>query len=86
MSGKRALKQIKFMQKNSSEMRLAAEKWKNSFEILISTILSARTRDEVTIPTAEMLFRKYPNPEKLAKARLKDVQKIMHLDQFNQGL
>ena len=77
MDRKKAMKQLKFLGKKPRKMRLAAEKWKNNFQILVSTILSARTRDEVTIPTAEKLFRKYPNSEKLAKARLKDVQMII---------
>lgn len=48
-------------------------KWK----ILISTILSARARDEVTEPVCRELFRKYPTKEKLAKAKQKDVEKVI---------
>jgi len=77
MNEKRALKQLKFMQKNSKDMRLAAESWKNDYETLISIILSARTRDEVTIVVAEKLFKIFPNAEKLAKAPLREVQKII---------
>jgi endonuclease-3 len=58
-------------------MRLAAESWKTPFQTLISTIMSARTRDEVTIPIAELLFRKFPTPEKLAKANVLQVQAII---------
>mgnify|MGYP001588337010 FL=1 len=58
-------------------MRLAAENWKNDYEILISTILSARTRDETTIPVAEKLFEKYKNPQKLAKGKIKNISKII---------
>ena len=58
-------------------MRLAAEDWKNDYEILISTILSARTRDETTIPVAEKLFEKYKNPQKLAKGKIKNISKII---------
>lgn len=77
MKEETALKQLKALAKNSTDMRLAAESWKNDYETLVSIILSARTRDEVTIPIAGKLFEKYPNPEKLSKARLKDVQKII---------
>ena len=38
------------------------------FRMLIATILSARTTDEVTYPLAEELFRVYPTPEALAAA------------------
>lgn len=77
MDSKRALNQLHAFRKHGKTMRLAAEAWKNDYEILISTIMSARTRDEITIPIAEMLFRKYPSPKKLAKANVKDVQKII---------
>ena len=63
MDEKTALSQMKRMtslSKKSDEMRLAAESWGSDYEILISTIMSARTRDEVTIPTAEKLFQEYP--------------------------
>ncbi len=71
------LKQLYAMKKLSKGMRLAAEAWKNDYKILVSTILSARTRDEVTIPIAEKLFKKYPNPKNLSKASAKAVQKII---------
>ncbi len=49
---------------------------KNSpFYILISTILSARNRDEMTIIAAKTLFAKYKTPTQLASAPLKDVEK-----------
>ena len=72
-----ALKQLKFMKRNSSNMRLAAESWKTPWQILISTILSARTRDEKTIPVAKELFNKYPIVKKLAEARIREVEKII---------
>lgn len=77
MDEKRALKQLNFMQRNGSKMRLAAEKWKNPWQTLISIILSARTRDEKTIPAAKNLFKKFPSPRKLANAKLSQVQKII---------
>jgi len=77
ISEKTALKQIEFMNKKSSHMRLAVEKWKNNWQTLISIILSARSRDEVTIIVAKNLFKKYPNPKSLASARIKDVEKTI---------
>ena len=47
------------------------------FRILIATILSARTKDENTTKAADKLFKVYGNPEKLAKARIRDVEKII---------
>ena len=77
MNQKTAIKQLKELEKNGRIMRLAAESWKDDYQTLFSTILSARTRDEVTIPTAERLFRKYSSPNKLANAQLKDVKSLI---------
>jgi len=77
ISEKIALKQLVFMKQNSSNMRLAAESWRSPWQILISTILSARTRDEKTIPVAKKLFNKYPTVKKLANARIKGVEKMI---------
>lgn len=73
----KVLKQLKELEKLSSPMRLAAERWDKPWQTLISTIASARTRDEITIPIANELFRKYPTVKVLASAKLKDVQKII---------
>ena len=50
----------------------------NPFKILISTILSARCRDEVTEVIAEALFARYPSPEALAHAKPAAVKKVIH--------
>ena len=47
------------------------------FRILIATILSARTRDENTTKAADKLFKLYSTPQKLAKAKVKDVEKVI---------
>jgi len=73
----KALKQLKALSEKPKEMRLAAEGWKEEWQILVSTIMSARTRDEVTIPTAHKLFAKYPSIEKLAKVKTKDVERLI---------
>ncbi len=77
MDSKRAIRQLNAMAKQGKMMRLAAESWASDFQILVSTIMSARTRDEVTIPTAEKLFSKYPDAKKLARAKLSNIQKII---------
>ena len=78
MDSKKALKQFKSLKKMVSDknMRLAAE-WEADWKILIATILSAVTRDEVTIPVCEELFEKYPSMEKLSRARLSVVENII---------
>ncbi len=74
-----ALKQLKKLDKLGSlkEMRLAAEKWNKPWKILITTILSARTRDETTIPIAEKLFERYDSLERLANAKIRDIEDII---------
>lgn len=49
----------------------------NPFELLLATILSAQCTDaRVNIVTPD-LFKKYPTPQKLAKARLEDVEETI---------
>jgi endonuclease III len=47
------------------------------FKILIGTILSARTRDEVTTTAIKALFSRFKNPEDLARANLNDIKKLI---------
>ncbi len=58
-------------------MRLAAEEWSSDWQTLISTMLSARTRDEVTIVVANMLFKKFKTPRALAAAPIAAIKKII---------
>ncbi|MBI2543361.1 MAG: endonuclease III [Candidatus Aenigmarchaeota archaeon] len=71
------IRQLKELEKLGSSMRLAAEEWNEPWKTLITTIMSARTRDEVTIPVADKLFKKYKTVKGLANANLKDVQMII---------
>jgi endonuclease III len=49
----------------------------NAFELLVATILSAQCTDvRVNLVTPE-LFKKYPSPQKLAKAKLEDVENFL---------
>ena len=52
------------------------------FRILISTILSQRTRDENTTRASENLFSKYKTPEELAGARIGHVRKLIRPSGF----
>ena len=77
MKRERALKQLKLLKKHGRDMRLAAETWDQPWKTLIATILSARTRDEMTIPVATSLFMIYRTVQQLGNARLSDVMKII---------
>ncbi|MGA2121357.1 MAG: endonuclease III [Methanoregula sp.] len=48
------------------------------FEVLILTILSAQTTDRAVLKVKKPLFSKYPAPAKLAKAKVEDVEPIIH--------
>jgi len=77
MQLKTLLGHLKLLEKHSNIMPLAAENWKNEFQTLVAIILSARTRDETTIKICKILFQKYPSAEKLAKARIRDIENII---------
>ncbi len=65
------------------EKRLAADEWKEGWQTLIATIMSAQTRDEVTIPVAEDLFRHYSTVKRLASAKEQDVLRIIKRVNFS---
>ena len=44
----------------------------------MATALSARTRDANTMKACNALFAKYSTPQKLARAPLRDVEKLIH--------
>lgn len=47
------------------------------YRVLIGTILSARSRDEMTDRVADALFRRYATPRALARARPRAVERIL---------
>jgi endonuclease III len=48
------------------------------FVVLILTILSAQTTDKGVLKVKPVLFARYPTPAKLAKAKVEDVEVIIH--------
>ncbi len=57
---------------------------KNAFELLIAVILSAQMTDEGVNKTTVGLFKKYPTPEKLGKAPVGDIAKVIKgINYFN---
>lgn len=47
------------------------------FRVLISTVLSQRTRDENTAMASKRLFSKFKTPKQLANAKLRDIQGLI---------
>lgn len=48
------------------------------FKILIATILSARTKDEVTAQASKRLFSKVKSPRDLVKLKTKEIEKLIY--------
>lgn len=56
---------------------VTALEYRNEFELLVAVILSAQCTDARVNATTPALFAKYPTPEKLARAKQADVEKII---------
>jgi endonuclease-3 len=57
----------------------------NLFQLLVGTVLSARTRDENTELAVKRLFAKYKTPKELSKADLGDIRKLIKPANFHKG-
>ena len=77
ITSNQALKQLNELKRYGSNLRLAAESWDEPWKSLVSTMLSARTRDEVTIKVCDILFEKFPTIDGLSKAKLEEIEKII---------
>jgi endonuclease-3 len=51
--------------------------YNSAFQLLVATVLSAQCTDKRVNQTTPDLFKKYPNPKKMAKADLKDIQRLV---------
>ena len=56
--------------------------FKSNFELLIAVILSAQTTDEQVMRVVPALFAKFPTPEKMAKAEIPLLEKLIHATGF----
>ena len=54
----------------------------NAFQLLVAVILSAQCTDERVNKVTPALFKKYPTPEKMAKANIKDIEEIIRSTGF----
>lgn len=51
--------------------------YKNEFELLCAVCLSAQCTDDRVNKTTPALFKKFPNPEKMAKAKASEVEALV---------
>ena len=56
--------------------------YKNPFELVTAVILSAQCTDDRVNMVTPALFRRYPGPESLARARMEDVEDIIRSTGF----
>ena len=57
---------------------LVGKKWKSPFLVLISCILSLRTKDETTLPASERLFALADKPETILKLSFEKIEKAIY--------
>jgi len=51
--------------------------YKTAYQLLVATVLSAQCTDKRVNQTTPALFKKYPNPLKMAQADIKDIQRLV---------
>ena len=51
--------------------------YKTPFQLLVATVLSAQCTDKRVNQTTPALFKRYPNPLKMAQADIKDIQRLV---------
>lgn len=56
--------------------------YRSAFELLIATILSAQCTDARVNLVTPALFQKYPDPQAFAKAKVSDLEKLIHSTGF----
>ncbi len=76
-SKKEAVEIIKILKEYYPDATCSLD-FETPFQIVISVMLSAQCTDERVNKTTPELFAKYPTPEKMAKADIKDIEKIIH--------
>ena len=57
--------------------KISESQKRDPFQILISTLLSARTQDATTLAASTRLFAKARTPEAVAKLRVKQIEKLI---------
>ena len=71
-----ALEELAILERTYPHAVTALE-YHDEFQLLVAVILSAQTTDARVNMTTPTLFAKYPTPQKLARAKAADVEKII---------
>jgi endonuclease-3 len=75
---KQILDEIENSLEGEAHLDELAKKKQDPFKILISTILSARTKDSNTREATTKLFSKYKTPEQISKADTNELEKLVY--------
>jgi endonuclease-3 len=57
---------------------LVGKRWKSPYLVLISCILSLRTKDETTLPASERLFQLAHTPQEMLMLQNKQIEKVIY--------
>ncbi|MCK5179374.1 MAG: endonuclease III, partial [Candidatus Omnitrophica bacterium] len=57
---------------------LVGKRWKSPFLVLVSCILSLRTKDETTLPASQRLFQIANTPQKMLMLTLRRIEKAVY--------
>ena len=57
---------------------MVGKRWRTPFHVLISCILSLRTKDETTLPASERLFQEADTPQTLLKLTPAHIEKLIY--------
>jgi endonuclease-3 len=63
---------------------LAAEGYDSVFEVLVACIISIRTRDKTTVPTAKRLFQVARTPAAMAELSIEEIDKLIRASTFHE--
>lgn len=76
----RVIKELKVALKDLPDpsVTLVGKKWKSPFLVLISCLLSLRTKDETTLPACERLFARASTVNDLLKVPVSDIEKLIY--------
>jgi endonuclease III len=73
---------IRILKKKSAISMLGQFSREEPFYVLISTVLSARNRDEMTVKAVKKLFGKYRTPKQIAAAPVKKLEPLIKQSGF----
>ena len=82
MNYKEILEKIETQLEGEAHLDQLAKKKQDPFKILISTILSARTRDSNTKIATEKLFAKFKTPKAIAEADIDEIEQLIRSSGF----